>query len=516
MRHLLFIVCIGILVCFTSCRDDFKFEPSSGQLEFSKDTVYLDTVFTNIGSSTYTLKVYNHSNKDINIPSLRLGEGENSKYRLMVDGMPGKVFNNVELLAKDSLFIFIETTINYSEYTNPQSNYLYTDKIEFDSGSNYQKVDLVTLVQDAIFLYPQKYPDGTIETLPIGDGSTQIQGFYLDDDELDWNRQKPYVIYGYAGVKSGKTLNIDAGSRIHFHANSGIIVANNASLKVNGSLSPEDPNQPLKNEVIFEGDRLEPSFSETPGQWGTIWLTQGSTANVFDYATIKNATVGILMDANDGTSNPTLTIRNTQIYNSSNIGLYAKTGHVVGENVVINKAGQSALVCSLGGKYHFKQSTFANYWSTSFRQTPTVLIDNFYTLNNQIVSFPLEQAQFDNCIIYGNNNLELVLRKDNSTALFNYQFNNCLIRFNDFSGQFATNLLYKFDTDPAHYNNCLISKTGNVLDPNFLNAAKNKLIIGNNSAANGKGANGIGVPLDIRGVTRTSPPDLGAYQHVTF
>jgi hypothetical protein len=34
-------------------------------LIFSKDTIYLDTVFNNIGSSTYTLKVYNKSNKDI-------------------------------------------------------------------------------------------------------------------------------------------------------------------------------------------------------------------------------------------------------------------------------------------------------------------------------------------------------------------------------------------------------------------------------------------------------------------
>src|SRR5690606_41737140 len=58
----------------------------------------------------------------------------------------------------------------------------------------------------------------------------------------------------------------------------------------------------LENEVIFEGDRLETSFSNIPGQWGTVWLTDGSTANELNYLTIKNATVGILMDHNDGTS----------------------------------------------------------------------------------------------------------------------------------------------------------------------------------------------------------------------
>src|SRR5690554_5318081 len=118
MRFLSYLFVGFLLLLVSSCREDFYFEPSSGNLEFSRDTVYLDTVFSNIGSSTYTLKVYNRSNKDIKIPSIRLGEGENSKYRLMVDGLPGKVFDNIELLAKDSMFVFIETTINYEDYAN--------------------------------------------------------------------------------------------------------------------------------------------------------------------------------------------------------------------------------------------------------------------------------------------------------------------------------------------------------------------------------------------------------------
>ena len=70
--------CIAVLlliISFSSCRTEFDFEPNTGNLSFSRDTVYLDTVFTNIGSSTYTLKVYNNSNKNIAIPSIKLGEG---------------------------------------------------------------------------------------------------------------------------------------------------------------------------------------------------------------------------------------------------------------------------------------------------------------------------------------------------------------------------------------------------------------------------------------------------------
>ena len=151
MNKSIYILFIGILVLFWSCRKDFDTVPSSGNLEFSKNKIYLDTVFTNIGSSTYSLKVYNRSNKDISIPVVQLAKGLSSKYRMMVDGMTGngKIFNNVELLAKDSLYIFIETTANIAD-TEP--DFTYNDKILFDLGSNQQSVDLATLIQDANFM----------------------------------------------------------------------------------------------------------------------------------------------------------------------------------------------------------------------------------------------------------------------------------------------------------------------------------------------------------------------------
>src|SRR6218665_2602312 len=119
MRYtlLFFIVLIS---CLTSCRQDFETIASNGELKFSKDTVYLDTVFTNTSTSTYTLKVYNRSNDDIHIPSIAFERGDNSKYRMMVDGMTGrdgkgKYFENVEILAKDSLYVFIEATAGIEE-----------------------------------------------------------------------------------------------------------------------------------------------------------------------------------------------------------------------------------------------------------------------------------------------------------------------------------------------------------------------------------------------------------------
>ncbi len=513
MRYSILLLVVTF-ISLNSCRKDFDTKPSNGQLEFSKTTVYLDTVFTNTSSSTYTLKVYNKSNDDIHIPSIALGKGDNSKYRIMVDGMSGrdgkgKYFENVELLAKDSMYVFIEATASIAD-ANP-TDLLYTDKILFDGGSNQQSVDLVTLIQDAVFLYPERYPDGnggyTYEELQIGSNpSNTIRGFFLDDTELTFTNEKPYVIYGYAAVPPNKILNIQAGARVHFHDQSGIIVANTGSIQVNGTAST-DPYL-LENEVIFEGDRLEPGFAEVPGQWGTILLTDGSTNNSFNHLTIKNASVGLFIQGQDAT---TVQIKNTQIYNSSNVGILARTGKINGENIVINKAGQYALACTLGGSYDFTHCTFANFWTGSSRQSPTVLLDNTYNDGQTLFIADLVHANIRNSIIFGPNNIEIGLNKNNGAA-FNYDIKNTLIKFNDVSNQFGNNPLYSPIKDPSNAN--VISNNQAANDPKFKNTGKNNLRILSASSAIAKGDNSFIIVQDADGINRTSPPDLGAYQHL--
>ena len=516
-RSLYFMLTISTLILWSSCRKDFDFQPSEGGLTFSKDTVYLDTVFSNIGSSTYSLKVYNRSNTDISIPTLRLRQGQASNYRLNVDGISGKEFKNVELLAKDSLYIFIETTIDIQSVVTASNQFLYTDVLEFDSGSNFQKVDLVTLVKDAIFIYPNRDADGIVETLTFdtdGDGiddNTAVQGRFLEDDQLHFTNKKPYVIYGYAAVGANKTLIIDAGARVHFHANSGLLITNNASLKVNGKLSSDQST--MTNEVIFESDRLEPSFDNIPGQWGTIWLFQGSKENDINFTTIKNATIGILAENNPNTAIPKLTIKNSKIYNSSNFGILGRATSILAENVVINSAGQSAFAGTYGGSYNFTHCTIANYWSHSFRQFPALYLNNFLILEDEpSVANALTAANFNNCIIYGNDNPEFLLENEEG-ADFNFKFTNCLVKFKDSNNKFAGDPKYDF-ANTALYKNVVFNE-----NPDFKDTKKNKLNIGKASAAiNVIGNNPFSnqIPIDILNISRTASPDLGAYQHAVF
>ncbi|MEM1003093.1 MAG: hypothetical protein AAGH46_10635, partial [Bacteroidota bacterium] len=401
-RHLLYILGIIFLMTWSSCREDFEFEPSTGNLVFERDTVYLDTVFTNIGSSTYNLKVYNRSDNDIVIPSIQLEQGVNSFYRLNVDGstglqgaQQGKVFENVELLAEDSLFIFIETTVDIEQLSQSDIQFLYTDRILFDTGSNQQDVDLVTLVKDAVFIFPDRDPEtGIVETLSFdtnGDGNleeTEIQGRFLSDEELTFTNEKPYVIYGYAAVDANKTLVMDPGARVHFHRDSGILVTSGGSLEINGELSSDQ--ELLENEVILQGDRLEPFFEDVPGQWGTLWLFNESVDNQMNYATIKNATVGILCEGDDQSETDKLIISNSQIYNSSAFGILGRATSISAENLVINNSGQGSFAGTLGGRYTLTHCTIANYWNNSFRDFPSLFFNDFIQVDETtIVTNPL-------------------------------------------------------------------------------------------------------------------------------
>ena len=506
------------LVFWSSCRQDFIFAPSSGNLSFSKDTVYLDTIFSNIGSSTYTLKVYNTSDEDILIPSIKLSKGQESNYRMNVDGLIGngaligKEFENIELLARDSMYVFIETTIDIFPLVENETQFLYTDVIVFENTSGVQNVELVTLVRDAVFIFPNRDSEGVVETLAFdtdGDGvddETSVKGRFLQDSELTFTNEKPYVVYGYAAVGDGKTLNINPGARIHFHEDSGLLITNNASLHVNGL--PSLDLELLENEVVFEGDRLEPLYENVPGQWQTIWLFSGSTENVINYATIKNGTIGVLSDGNQ--QDPTkLEINNSQVYNQSNFGILGRATSIIAENIVINNSGLSSFAGTFGGNYNVTHSTIVNYWTSSFRQYPALLLNNFIVdSENTVTTNPLVAANFTNCIIYGNDSPELFLENKNSED-FNFKFTNSLIYFDDPNGNFSSPE-HDF-SDTTLYENVIFNN-----NPQFLDPFNNKLNIPFGSPAEGAGIFSGNLTKDITNTTRNSPPDLGPYNAIEF
>lgn len=505
LKFSLLSILIILVLWGSSCRKDFEFANSAGHLSFSKDTVYLDTVFSSIGSSTYSLKVYNTTKDDVLIPSIRLRNGESSYYRLNVDGKAGNTFEDIPIYAEDSLFIFVETNITL--LPDEPSQLLYTDAIQFDVNIYLQEVELVTLVKDAVFLYPSKDANGKMENVLLytrEDGSEVfVEGFDLKGDQLHFNNQRPYVIYGYASVPQNAQLTIDAGARVHFHRNSGLLVKPNASLQVNGNFSNDQES--LEGEVIFEGDRLEPSFSNIPGQWGAIFVARGSTGNIINYLTIKNAEIGLYVEGDVEAETTTLEIANSQIHNSAMHNLWARSATIHGQNFLLGSSGNSSFYGELGGRYAFTHATIANYWTNGFRMGRALHLSNFGKFGVG-EGTNLVRADFKNCIIDGNSMSELML-SSNLNNIFNFSFQNCLIKYSASGSESSSNDLYDFD-GPA-FENILLNGDSDFFDPK-----QNDFRIGLDSDAINKGSIPFAqqVPFDLLDRERISAPDLGVYQ----
>ncbi|MDQ3191401.1 MAG: hypothetical protein M3Q58_07405, partial [Bacteroidota bacterium] len=138
-----------LAVLVFSCRRDQVLTDPSAKLNFSMDTVLFDTVFTSIGSSTRQLKIYNNNNRNIIVSNIRLAGGTASQYRFNVDGIPGPAVQDLEVLANDSLFLFVEVTV---DPLNVNSPLIIKDSILFETNGNLQDVDLVAWGQNAHYI----------------------------------------------------------------------------------------------------------------------------------------------------------------------------------------------------------------------------------------------------------------------------------------------------------------------------------------------------------------------------
>ena len=83
----IFYVLIVALMC-VACEDDEKFSTGPGmRLDFSVDTLKLDTVFSNTPSSTYAFWVFNRQDSGQRLQTVKLKKGNQTGFRVNVDGI---------------------------------------------------------------------------------------------------------------------------------------------------------------------------------------------------------------------------------------------------------------------------------------------------------------------------------------------------------------------------------------------------------------------------------------------
>ena len=471
------LVLLGVVLSMTAaCRRISFIEDSGAKLTFSRDTVKFDTVFTTVGSATRSFKIYNPYNENIRISSIELMGGEPSNFRMNVDGLPGTEFTDLEIAPNDSLYVFVEVTIDPNEDQLP---YVIEDSIRMVTNNNEQFVQLVAWGQNAHFY------DGVIVC-----------------DEV-WNNDLPYVIYNSILVDSLCTLTINEGCRIYMHGGSSFYVL--GTLEINGTFD---------SLVTFQADRLENFFEEIPGQWTGISILRSSRDNVIHYASIRNAINGIMVGLQstavdpddlstlstfaDVSTQPELEIRNSYVYDCSSYGMIAVNAQVNGDNLLIYGTGESNLSLACGGYYTFRHCTLANYGSVYVsHQNPVLSMSDFIAFGpDYVYTNSLEQAYFYNSIIYGNiaEGKEVLLSNEGEGVTFNYLFNHCMIRT---------------ELDGPEFEDCLLN-----VGPLFADVTERNYCPDTLSQAINGGVE-AGVPDDILGTPRPfagTLPDIGCYE----
>lgn len=460
--NILFALVTVYLLTLMSCnRDEISFDAPSQELKFSQDTLVLDTVYNQVRSETYAVKVYNKENKDIKIPKISLQGGANSPYKLNLDGKSGVEFTDVPLRSKDSLFIFVEIApIAYSKEA------IAEDRINFSTN---QHVTLLSVVQDAEF-----YIKTSTNPNIISQNTT-------------WTNSKAKIIYGELTLAEGKTLNIEKGTKVYFTKNSGLTVSKNSVLNVSGDLNEE---------VIFRGNRNDTRYDTIPVNWNSIKMEEGSLANI-NYAKIFGGTSGIEM------TKSTANISNTFIHTFQNYGIMAVNSSLTAKNMVMYNCGDADLGIFKGGNIDLTHCTLANYWTLNSSMPGLSL---YATNEYRNASGTTEQGALTlnvkNSILYTSRDNAVVL-KPTSGQTFNYLIDSSLLKYGNNAG-------FNFD------GNAMIVNSIKNSDPKFLNyyLAKTNLRVANDSPAKGKAklSYAQSVPLDIVKVSRTSSPTIGAYQ----
>lgn len=478
MHKYIWILVLIIFTGFTSCRKPPKFSDDTAlKVAFSTDTVTFDTVFTTIGSSTRYLMIYNNNEENLKISSIRLEGGNQSQFSINVDGQSGYDFSDLEIYAKDSIYVFVRVTVNPNDLNTP---FFVEDRIIFETNQNEQIVSLTAYGQNANYIIADQEIKGFPKFKIIADSL----------QEVHWTAEKPYVIYGYALINSYGTLVIEPGTQIHFHDGSGLWAYSEGQLRVEGT--PENP-------VVFQGDRLEDFYADKPGQWDRIWLMEAREGHghSINNAIIKNGFIGIQAQCFQKANRALLKIHNTVIDNHTGIGIYTNLYNLQASNFVVSNCGNYAVALTGGGQYIFDQGTIANYWNQSTRTTPALFFGNTYQnpFDGNLYAYDF-LFEMNNCIMSGNQDDEFDTEFSAGPDT-TYIFNNSILKTKRYN--------------EANYNECLFN-----INPKFVNKESDYHLDTLSPAigiGNPKYSTGL-LQYDLDGVDRGNKPDAGAYQYV--
>lgn len=369
---ILFTLCVAVFL-LNSCFEYQISDDPSMRLAFSADTVRFDTVFTEQGSATVQLMVYNRNVSALAIDRVWLDKGE--AFIVNIDGEPDlSKLTHMTINGGDSAFVFLRVRM---EALNSNSPILVEDMLHFHlTTGTTQQVLLEAYGQDATRLGR------------VGCGRTEMQDYTFTAD-------KPYIIYDTLVVDG--LLTLQAGARLYMHQG--------ACLFALGDVSAIGTHE---QPIILRGDRLDNLFDSVPylyagGSWNGFYLqAEQPHTYTFSYVDILSGNIGLYCGSTCTRTLPQLTMDGCRIHNHTLYGLVLLHTDALVTNTEISNCAAYCVYCD-GGKHDFIHSTIASYFgftniriqSASKEETAAVYIDNLSK------TAPLTTTSFYNSIITG-------------------------------------------------------------------------------------------------------------------
>ena len=467
-----YIVGCGALAAamLSGCAEDESFSTSrSDVLSFSVDSVSLDTTFSNVPTPTASFWVYNRAGKGLRCSSVRLENGNQSGFRVNVDGTylgetAGYQTQDVEVRKGDSIRVFIELTSHTQHQDTPrkvEDNLVFT----LESGVQ-QKMNLYAYSWDALMMRNAR----------------------ISRDSL-LQSAKPVVVYGGIRVDSMATLTVGAGTQLFFHEDAGLQVF--GSLKIEGEKD---------REVVMRGDRLDHMFDylpydRTPGQWQGIRLMSSAHDCRISFADIHSAYDAVMIEPGDATKQKLL-IENATIHNSQGYGVRVDSAKVQIYNSQITNCLKHPLYVE-GGDVEVNGCTIAQFYPFDGRRESAIGFAS-----------PLPRFEVRNSLVTGYHDDEVVWEAPKEEDAFNFLFDHCVLRTEKMQGDDSlkfTNVVYEDVKDTTMYG----EKHFVLFDTDNL---KYDFRLRKESAAIGKADPATSLPVDRNGLRRKETPDAGCYE----
>ena len=396
----------GLLLVFlfslVSCNDDDTFTTSpQNRLAMPFDTLKMDTIFAKIPAASKNFWIYNYSGDGIRCANVRLQKGNQSGFRVNVDGIylgekTGYQTSDIEVRKGDSIRVFVEVTSpdNGSElYKELDDNLIF----RLESG-----------VEQVINLNAFAWKADVVRNLELKNDTTidtTISGRAL-------------VVYGGITVDSLVTLTIAPGSTIYFHDDAGI--------DVKGKLICQGTAD--KN-ITLRGDRLDDilknehlPYDRMPGRWQGIHFHGDSYDNIIEYTDLHSGYDGIVCDSSD-VNQTKLTVNSSTIHNCDGYGMYLNNSKVYVANTQITNAYMGCVVI-YGGEVSLIHNTIAQFYLLERDKFARAALT--FANHSGTHTYPLN-LEVKNCIITGFA-IDHVKKEKNDSIAFNYHFYNSLLR----------------------------------------------------------------------------------------